>query len=78
MDESTTLSKKSTLIIFVRVCLANRGMDYPVKLILDLIELQIITTNGVFQASLDCLQLYGMKTTVLAPTWLVWHAMMQR
>jgi hypothetical protein len=54
MDESATLSKKSTLIIYVRVCLANYGMDYPVNLFFFyLIKQQIATTNGVFQASLD-------------------------
>jgi hypothetical protein len=31
MDKTTTLSKKSTLIINVRACLANYGMDYPVN-----------------------------------------------
>jgi hypothetical protein len=30
---------------------------------LNLIELQSATANGNFQALLDCLQLYGMKTT---------------
>jgi hypothetical protein len=69
MDESTTLSKKSTLIIYVRVCLANYGMDYTVNLFLDLTEPQIATANGVFQALLDCLQLSGMKTIFLALTW---------
>jgi hypothetical protein len=44
-------------------------MDYPVSLFLDLIELQIAMANGVFQALLDCIQLYGIKTTFLVPTW---------
>jgi hypothetical protein len=70
MDESTTLSKKSTLIIYVRECLANYRMDYRVNLFMDLIELQSAMANGIFQALLDCLQLYGMKKNLSkAPTW---------
>jgi hypothetical protein len=69
MDESTTLSKKSTLIMYVRVCFANYGIDYPVNLFLDLIELQSAMANGIFQALLDCLQLYSMKKPFQAPTW---------
>jgi hypothetical protein len=41
-------------------------MDYPVNLILDLIELQSATANGNFQVLLDCLQLYGMKSIFLS------------
>jgi hypothetical protein len=64
INESMTLSKKSTLIIYVRVCLANNGTDYPVNLFLDLVELQSSTANGIFQALLDCLQLYGSKKLI--------------
>jgi DNA-directed RNA polymerase subunit L len=32
IDESMTFSKKSTLIIYVRLCLSNCGMDYPFNL----------------------------------------------
>jgi hypothetical protein len=49
MDDSTTLSKKSTLIIYVRVCLANYRMHYPVNIFfLDLIELQSATPMEIF------------------------------
>jgi hypothetical protein len=66
IDKLTTLSKKSALIIYVRVCLANYGMDYPVNLFLDLIELQSAMANGIFQTLFHCLQLYGMKKTFLS------------
>jgi hypothetical protein len=61
IEESTTLSNKSTMKIYVRLYLANYGMDYPGNLFLDLIELQSDKENGLFQALLDCLQLYDMK-----------------
>lgn len=65
IDESTTLSKKSTLIIYIRVCLANHGMSSPVNLYLDLIELQSTNANGIFQALLECLQSYGITKQIL-------------
>jgi hypothetical protein len=41
-------------------------MDYTVSLFLDLIELQSATANGIFQALLDCLQIYGVKKKFLS------------
>jgi hypothetical protein len=43
-------------------------MDYPVSFFffLDLMELQSATANGIFQALLDCLQLYGTKAIFLS------------
>jgi hypothetical protein len=39
IDESTTLSKKSTLILYIHVFISNCGMSAPVNLFLDLTEL---------------------------------------
>jgi len=45
IDESTTLSNVSTLIIYLRTCVANTFMTSPVNLFLDLIELQSVTAR---------------------------------
>ena len=45
IDESTTLSNVSTLIIYLRTCVANTSMTSPVNLFLDLIELQSVTAR---------------------------------
>ena len=40
IDESTTISNISSLIIFVRTCLPNHYMNFPVNFFLDLVELK--------------------------------------
>ena len=60
IDESTTLSGKSTLIVYLRSCTEGTEMKEPVNLFLDLVELQSVTANGIFTALLDCLKYYGM------------------
>lgn len=65
IDESTTLSQKSTLIVYISVCLANSGMNSPVNLFLDLIELDSVTAIGVFTSLLHCLHSYGITEEFL-------------
>ncbi|KAK0048443.1 E3 SUMO-protein ligase [Biomphalaria pfeifferi] len=65
IDESTTLSQKSTLIVYIRVCLADSGMTSPVNLFLDLVELESVTANGVFASLLHCLHFYGLTEDFL-------------
>jgi hypothetical protein len=50
IDESVTHSKKSTLVIYIQVCLANYGMECLVFFYFYLIELQSVLEDGNFQA----------------------------
>jgi len=52
IDESTTLSNVSALIIYVHTCLAGSGMSSPVNLFLNLVELQNVTAKGILNSLL--------------------------
>jgi len=62
IDESTTLSHKSALIVYLR-CSLDDGSD-PVSFFLDLIELSDVTSAGILKALLECLFSHGLR-----PTW---------
>ncbi|XP_050507956.1 E3 SUMO-protein ligase KIAA1586-like [Diabrotica virgifera virgifera] len=65
IDESTTLSKKSTLILYLRVCLKKLNMESPVNLFLDLMELENVTSRGIFNAVMKCLEGHKIDENVL-------------
>ena len=66
IDESTTISNISSLIIFVRTCLPNHDMNFPVNLFLDLVELKEgVKAVDVFNSFMNCLQFYGMTKQYL-------------
>ena len=65
VDESTTLSQKSTVIVYIRVCLADSGMNSPVNLFLDLVELESVTAQRVFDSLLNCLYSHGITEEFL-------------
>uniref|UniRef100_A0A8C8RJZ3 HAT C-terminal dimerisation domain-containing protein n=1 Tax=Pelusios castaneus TaxID=367368 RepID=A0A8C8RJZ3_9SAUR len=66
IDESTTLSQKSTLIVYIRSCVQEgMGMTEPVNLFLDLVELESVTAKGVFDALLGCLKFHGITEEYL-------------
>ncbi|XP_065662771.1 E3 SUMO-protein ligase KIAA1586-like [Hydra vulgaris] len=65
IDESTTISQKSTLIVYIRCCVKGSGMNLPINLFLDLVELESVTAKGLFVALLECLHSYGMKDEYL-------------
>jgi len=65
IDESTTLSNVSTLILYLRTCVANTFMTSPVNLFLDLIELQSVTARGIVNSLLATLLSYGMTEEYL-------------
>ena len=44
IDESTTISKKTNLIVYVRCCIEGVGMNSLINLFLDLVELEKV--NG--------------------------------
>ncbi|XP_065662819.1 uncharacterized protein LOC136085442 [Hydra vulgaris] len=65
IDESTTINQKSTLIVYIRCCVKGSGMNSPINLFLDLVELESVTAKGLFVALIECLHSYGMKDEYL-------------
>ena len=65
MDESTTINKKTTLIVYVRCYIEGVGMNSPINLFLDLVELEKETAEGVFDSLLKCLHSHGMTEDYL-------------
>jgi hypothetical protein len=65
IDESTTLSKKSTGIAFPRVLLQEFNLTEPIKLFTDLIDLDEVTANRIFTALISHLESLGMTEEFL-------------
>ena len=63
--KSTTINKKTTLIVYVRCCIEGVGMNSPINLFLDLVELEKVTPEGVFYSLLKCLHSHGMTKDYL-------------
>ena len=63
IDESTTLSKKSTLIVYLK-CQSVK-FEEPHFIFLDLIELQMGTAAAITEALLSCLSKYGFNDVYL-------------
>ena len=59
IDEATALSNKSSFIVFIRFCIPEIGMDGPINLFIDLVELDSVTYRGIFDCMTDCLHSYG-------------------
>jgi hypothetical protein len=62
IDEATTLSQKSTLILYIRVSISGCEMTAPVNLFIDFIELDYITATGIF-SFLICYLLQSIDMT---------------
>jgi hypothetical protein len=65
IDEATTLSQKSTLILYIRVLISGCEMTAPVNLFIDLIELDDVTATGIFSSLIYHLQSIGMTEEYL-------------
>lgn len=65
IDESTTFSKKSTLIIYIRIILLDADILKPINLFLDLIELSSLNALSIFNSLLLCLENHGFTRDVL-------------
>lgn len=63
IDESTTISKLSSLILYVRTVLPE--MNEPVNIFLDIIELEDVTAKGIFHSLMTQLRLLGFKDEFL-------------
>jgi hypothetical protein len=64
-DKATTLSKKSTLILYIPVLISGFEMTAPVNLFFDLIELDDATATGIFSCFICHLQSIGMTEEYL-------------
>ncbi|XP_069494929.1 E3 SUMO-protein ligase KIAA1586-like [Ambystoma mexicanum] len=63
IDESTTFSKLTTLIICIRACIEKE--DPPLTFFLDLVELPGTSAEIIFDKLLACLQSYGLTDDYL-------------
>lgn len=63
IDESTTVSNRSTLIVIVRVVLPE--LSAPVSLFLDLIELSDVTARGILNSLISHLECLGLSEDYL-------------
>ena len=63
MDESTTVSHKTALIVYIRTVI--RESDEPVTFFIDLVELSSQSAEHITTAILDCLSKFGMTRDVL-------------
>lgn len=68
IDESTSLGKKSCLIIYIRSCVGES--TEPLSFMLDIIDLRDTTAAGILDALLECLNKHGLTDTVLGQFWL--------
>ena len=66
--ESTTVSDKTCLIIYIRWC--PLGSDDAVNFFLDLIEVERANADGITSALLGCLYSHGFTDMILSEFWL--------
>lgn len=66
IDESTSLSNKSSLIVYVRCSLPKTGMSGSTNVFLDLIELDGVTATAVFDSLMNCLRSNGISDVFLS------------
>ena len=68
LDESTALSKKSCLIVYIRTLLPDD--EKPVTFFLDLVELSSGSASGIKDALLECLYQSGFTESFCQRNWL--------
>ncbi len=68
IDESTSLGKKSCLILYIRSCVGE-SVD-PLSFFLDMVDLQDATADGICEALLECLYVHGLTDAILSQFWL--------
>ncbi len=86
IDESTTISKKSVLIIYSRASLD--GNEEPLNVFLDLVELAATKAEDIYRALIENLTHDGFieknkagvaaKIVQMFPNVLIWHCMNHR
>lgn len=68
LDESTSLSKKSCLIVYLRAVVSEKSP--PITFFLDLVELENSSASGIKQALLSCLTRAGFDENYCQKNWL--------
>uniref|UniRef100_H2ZRS2 HAT C-terminal dimerisation domain-containing protein n=1 Tax=Latimeria chalumnae TaxID=7897 RepID=H2ZRS2_LATCH len=66
IDESTTLSRKATLIVYLKAPVEGES---PIFMFLDLVELEYQRAEGVVSALIECLQNAGFTDCYLQENW---------
>ena len=64
IDEATSISKKSTLIIYIKTCFSD-GLE-PVTFYLDLVELPAQNAECIYTSLLRCLEEHGFSSEILS------------
>lgn len=59
IDETTTLSRKTTLIIYIRAVLSD--CHKPQTMFFDLFKLESTTADGIYNALIACLHQHGFS-----------------
>lgn len=67
IDESTTVSKKSCLVVYMRASVANSD---PLTFFLNITELEETTADGISDALLKCLMDNGLDDNFLKSAFL--------
>ena len=68
IDESTSLSHKSCLIVYIR-CSVDDSVG-PVTVFLDLLELSSLSAESIVDSLLSCLNSHGLTQSFLQDHWL--------
>ncbi|XP_066475289.1 E3 SUMO-protein ligase KIAA1586-like [Tiliqua scincoides] len=71
IDESTTISKITTLIVYVQCCIEGVGMNAPINLFLDIVELEKVTADAAVM--LGCKSGVKKLLSERFPSIIVWH-----
>ena len=66
IDESTTISKKTVLVVYLHVCIR----DEPEFVFFDLVQLERQTSASICDALLNCLKLHGFREEYLQKHWI--------
>ena len=66
VDESTTLSRKSCLVVYVRCCLGKSVGVEPITFFLDIVELPGLTANVIIDSLMKCLEEHGLSKEILS------------
>ena len=67
IDESTSLNKKSCLIVYIRTTLNDEAE--PLTFFLSIVALNSTTADGIVAALLSCLNKEGFSNDLLTECW---------
>ncbi|XP_054834515.1 E3 SUMO-protein ligase KIAA1586-like isoform X2 [Eublepharis macularius] len=65
LDELTTVSQESVLILYIRTYIEEIDVEEPVNLFIGLIELEDVTANGIYQSLMSHIESLGFTEEFL-------------